>query len=48
MIKFPRQVVGKAGGVMAMRERRGAVDDDGEKDAHTNTTATADDVLKTR
>jgi len=44
VIKFPRQVVGKGGGVMARRERRGAVDD-GEKDEHTTTTA--DDVLKT-
>mmetsp|Transcript_9131 Transcript_9131/g.15522 ORF Transcript_9131/g.15522 Transcript_9131/m.15522 type:complete len:686 (+) Transcript_9131:114-2171(+) len=47
VIKFPRQVVGKGGGVMARRERRGAVDD-GEKDEHTTTAATADDVLKTR
>jgi len=47
VIKFPRQVVGKGGGVMARRERRGAVDD-GEKDEHTTTTTTADDVLKTR
>ena len=46
VIKFPRQVVGKGGGVMARRERRGAVVD-GEKDEHS-TTAAADDVLKTR
>ncbi|KAK1743062.1 protein-serine/threonine phosphatase, PP2C family [Skeletonema marinoi] len=49
VIKFPRQVVGKGGGVMARRERRGAVDD-GEKGEHTTTAAAAaaDDVLKTR
>jgi serine/threonine protein phosphatase PrpC len=29
VIKFPKQVVGQGGGVMARRERRGAADDEG-------------------
>jgi len=33
VIKFPKQVVGQGGGVMARRERRGAAEDDGD---HTN------------